>query len=39
MNLSPTIGSEITKTRHCVILNSNEIGVLPLKVMAPITFF
>lgn len=37
MNLSPTIGAEITKTRPCVIVSSDEIGILPLKVIAPIT--
>ena len=37
VNLSPTIGAEITKTRPCVIVSSNEIGILPLKVIAPIT--
>jgi mRNA interferase MazF len=37
VNLSPTVGAEITKTRPCVIVSSNEIGILPLKVIAPIT--
>ena len=37
MNLSPTIGAEITKTRPCVIVSSNEIGILPLKIIAPVT--
>ena len=37
VNLSPTVGAEITKTGPCVILSSNEIGILPLKVIAPIT--
>ena len=37
INLSPTIGTEITKTRFCVILNSNEIVILPLNVVAPVT--
>ena len=37
VNLSPTVGVEITKTRPCVITSSNEIGILPLKVIAPIT--
>lgn len=37
INLDPTIGSEIKKTRPCVILNSDSIGVLPLKLIAPIT--
>ena len=37
VNLSPTVGAEITKTRPCVIVSNNEIGILPLKVIAPIT--
>jgi mRNA interferase MazF len=39
VNLDPTIGSEIKKKRPAVILNSDEIGKLPLKVIAPITDF
>lgn len=39
VNLDPTIGSEMKKSRPCVILNNNEIGKLPLKVIAPITDF
>lgn len=39
INLDPTIGSEMKKTRPCVILNSNTIGKLPLKIIAPITDF
>jgi len=37
INLDPSIGAEIRKTRPCVILNDDSIGVLPLKVVAPIT--
>ena len=37
VNLSPTVGAENTKTRPCVITSSNEIGILPLKVIAPVT--
>ena len=37
VNLDPTIAAEIKKTRPCVILNSNLIGKLPLKIIAPIT--
>ena len=37
INLDPTIGAEIKKTRPVVIVSSDEIGVLPLKVIAPIT--
>ena len=37
INLDPAIGSEIKKTRPCVILNDDSIGVLPLKLVSPIT--
>ena len=37
INLDPTIGAEIKKTRPCIILNDDVIGVLPLKIIAPIT--
>ncbi len=37
INLDPTIGAEIKKTRPCVILNSNKVGKLSLKVIAPLT--
>ncbi len=39
VNLDPTIGAEIKKTRPCVIINSNLIGKLPLKIVAPVTDF
>ncbi len=37
INLDPTIGSEIRKTRPVIIVNDDEIGILPLKVIVPIT--
>ena len=37
VNLDPTVGKEINKTRPCVIVNDNAIGILPLKVIVPIT--
>lgn len=37
INLDPTIGAEIKKTRPAVIVSSDEVGTLPLKVIAPIT--
>jgi len=37
VNLDPTLGAEIRKTRPCVILNDDAIGGLPLKVIAPLT--
>jgi mRNA interferase MazF len=37
INLDPTIGAEIRKTRPAVIVSSDAIGVLPLKVVVPIT--
>ena len=36
VNLEPTVDSEIRKTRPCVIVNDDAIGVLPLKVIVPI---
>jgi len=39
VNLDPTMGSEMKKTRPCLILNNNTVGKLPLKVIAPITDF
>ena len=39
VNLDPTVGSEIKKSRPCIILNSDKIGKLSLKVIAPITDF
>jgi mRNA interferase MazF len=37
VNLDPTIGSEIKKTRPAVIVSSDLIGILPLKVIVPLT--
>ena len=37
INLSPTIGGEIKKKRPAVITNDDAIGILPLKVIVPIT--
>lgn len=37
VNLDPTIGSEIKKTRPCVIVNRDSIGILPLKIVVPLT--
>jgi mRNA interferase MazF len=37
INLDPTVGAEIKKSRPAVILNVDEIGVLPLRVIVPIT--
>ena len=37
INLDPTLGAEIRKTRPAVIVNSNAIGILPLRVIVPIT--
>ena len=37
INLSPTIGAEIKKKRPAVIINDDAIGILPLKVIVPIT--
>ena len=37
INLDPTIGAEIKKTRPVVIVSSNTIGILPLRVVVPLT--
>lgn len=37
INLSPTVGAEIKKKRPAVIINDNAIGILPLRVIVPIT--
>lgn len=37
VNLDPTIGSEIKKTRPAVIVNTDSLGKLPLKVIVPVT--
>ncbi len=39
VNLDPIIGSEMKKSRPCIILNNNTVGKLPLKVIAPVTDF
>lgn len=37
VNLDPTVGAEIRKTRPVVIVSNDAVGVLPLKVIVPIT--
>lgn len=37
INLDPTIGAEIQKTRPVVIVSSDAIGILPLRVIIPLT--
>jgi len=37
INLDPTIGAEIRKTRPAVIVNDDAVGKLPLKVIVPVT--
>lgn len=37
INLDPTLGAEIQKTRPAIIVSHNDIGILPLKVIVPIT--
>ena len=35
INLDPTMGAEIRKTRPAVIVSSDAVGVLPLRVVVP----
>jgi mRNA interferase MazF len=37
INLDPTIGAEIQKTRPAVIVSENAMGILPLRVIVPLT--
>ena len=37
INLDPTIGAEIKKTRPAIIVNDDTLGKLPLKIIVPIT--
>lgn len=37
VNFDPTLGSEIKKTRPAVVISSDNIGRLPVKLVAPIT--
>jgi len=37
INLDPSVGAEIHKTRPVVIVNENAIGILPLRVIVPLT--
>ncbi|MCW3075287.1 MAG: PemK family transcriptional regulator [Flaviaesturariibacter sp.] len=37
INLDPTVGAEIKKTRPAIIVNDNTLGKLPLKIIVPLT--
>jgi mRNA interferase MazF len=37
LNLDPTVGAEIRKTRPVVIVSHDDIGILPLRVIVPVT--
>jgi mRNA interferase MazF len=39
VNLDPTLGSEMKKSRPCIILNNDMVGKLALKIIAPLTNF
>jgi mRNA interferase MazF len=35
--LDPVVGAEINKTRPAIIINDDALGILPLKVIIPVT--
>jgi len=35
--LDPTVGAEISKSRPALIVNTDSLGKLPLKIIAPVT--
>jgi mRNA interferase MazF len=37
VNLDPTLGAEIRKTRPVVVVSSDAVGELPIRLVAPIT--
>ncbi|MDQ0592178.1 mRNA interferase MazF [Chryseobacterium ginsenosidimutans] len=37
INFNPSTGAEITKSRPAVIVSDDSIGILPLRVVVPIT--
>ncbi len=37
VNLDPTVGSEIRKTRPVIIVSDDAVGRLPLKIIVPLT--
>jgi mRNA interferase MazF len=37
INLDPTVGAEIAKRRPALIVNQDDVGKLPLRIVAPIT--
>jgi mRNA interferase MazF len=37
INLDPTVGAEIRKTRPAIVVNDDSLGKLPLKIIVPIT--
>ena len=37
VNFDPTVGTEIRKTRPAVVVSSDAVGILPIKLVAPIT--
>ena len=37
INLDPTLGTEIKKTRPAIIVSDDSLGKLPLKVIVPLT--
>jgi mRNA interferase MazF len=37
VNLDPTLGSELKKVRPAVVISSDAVGRLPIKLVAPIT--
>ncbi len=37
INLDPTVGAEIKKTRPAIIVSDDALGKLPLKIIVPVT--
>lgn len=38
VTLNPTVGSEVQKTRPCIVISPNEMNVLKTVIVAPMSF-
>jgi mRNA interferase MazF len=37
INLDPTVGAEIRKVRPAIVVSSDHVGILPLRIIVPLT--
>jgi mRNA interferase MazF len=37
VDLDPTLGAELRKTRPAIVISSDSVGILPIKLVVPVT--